>query len=239
MRSGDWHSRNPVLNSGTALDDEMMIDPPSKKSTLALLFPSLAMARLVIFFWVHPRQRFHLRDLMRRTALSSASLQNELRRMTEIGALRREEEGARTYYGADQEHPSWRAWILLLRASALPVDILREALIDAEGIEAAFIFGSQARGDTRPDSDVDLFLIGSRESREEIGDCLLEAEFLLGKELDVIGIDEEQLTARINSGSTFVKRVMAEPKQWVRGGPEFLLAPQSLGKTLFREHSHD
>jgi predicted nucleotidyltransferase len=199
----------------------MMIDSP-KKSTLALLFPSPAMARLVIFFAVHPGGRFHLRDLMRRTGLNSASLQNELRRMTEIGALRREEEGARTYYIADQEHPSWRAWILLLRASASPSDVLREALIDADGIEAAFIFGSQARGDTRPDSDVDLFLIGSREARDDLGDCLLEAEFLMGKVLDVIGSDEEQLTARIRSGNWFVRRVLAEPKDWVRGGPETL-----------------
>jgi predicted nucleotidyltransferase len=199
-----------------------MIDPPTKKSTLALLFPSPAMARLVIFFAVHPGGRFHLRDLLRRTALSSASLQNELRRMTEIGALRREEEGARTYYVADQEHPSWRAWFLLLRASALPADILREALIDAEGIEAAFIFGSQARGDTRPDSDVDLFLIGSSEARDQVLDRLSDAEFLMGKELDVISTDEERLVERIRAGNSFVSRVLAEPKQWVRGGPETL-----------------
>ena len=197
----------------------MMIDPPAKKSTLGLLFPSLAMARLVIFFWVHPKQRFHLRDLMRRTGLSSASLQNELRRMTEIGALRREDEGARTYYVANQEHPSWRAWVLLLRASASPSDILREALIDADGIEAAFIFGSQARGDTRADSDVDLFLIGSEEGRDQALYQLSEAEFLMGKELDVIGYDEEQLATRVRSGSSFVNAVLAEPKEWVRNGP--------------------
>lgn len=197
----------------------MITDPPAKKSTLALLFPSLAMARLVIFFWVHPKQRFHLRDLMRRTGLSSASIQNELRRMAEIGALRREDEGARTYYVADQEHPSWRAWVLLLRASASPSDILREALIDADGIEAAFIFGSQARGDTRPDSDVDLFLIGSEEGRDQALHQLSEAEFLMGKELDVIGYDEEQLATRVRSGSSFVNAVLAEPKEWVRNGP--------------------
>jgi len=200
----------------------MMIDTATPRSTLALLFPSLAMARLVIFFAVHRGGRFHLRDLMRRTGLSSASLQNELRRMTEIGALRREEEGARTYYVADEEHPSWRAWILLLRSSASPSDVLREALIDAEGIEAAFIFGSQARGDTRPDSDVDLFLIGSREARDDLGDCLLEAEFLMGKVLDLIGSDQEQLAERVRAGNWFVRAVLAEPKEWVRGGPEAL-----------------
>lgn len=200
----------------------MKIDSPGRNSTLALLFPSLAMARLVIFFAVHPGARFHLRGLMRRTGLSSASLQNELRRMTEIGALRREDEGGRSYYVAEQEHPAWRAWILLLRSSARPAEVLREALVDAEGIEAAFIFGSQARGDTRPDSDVDLFLIGSKAARDEIGDLLLEAEFLLGRELDVIGSSEEQLAERVRAGNWFVGRVLDEPKQWVRGGPEAL-----------------
>ncbi len=222
MRSKNWHSGILVLDFGTTPNGEMMIDPPTRKSTLALLFPSLAMARLVIYFWVHSKQRFHLRDLMRRTALSSASLQNELRRMTEIGALRREEEGARTYYAADQEHPSWRAWALLLRASGSPAEILREALIDADGIEAAFVFGSQARGDTRPDSDVDLFLIGSNEARDQVLDRLSDAEFLMGKELDVISTDEVRLVERIRAGNSFITRVLAEPKQWVRGGPEAL-----------------
>lgn len=222
MRTGGWRDPHLVLNSGTDPNGEMMIDPPSKKSTLALLFPSLAMARLVIFFSVHPKARVHLRDLMRRTGLSSASLQNELRRMMEIGALRREEEGGRAYFVAEEEHPSWYAWILLLRASASPVEILREALIDAEGIEAAFIFGSQARGDTRPDSDVDLFLIGSSEARDQTLDRLSEVEFLMGKELDVISTDEERLVKEMQAGNSFLSRVLSEPKQWVRGGPEAL-----------------
>jgi predicted nucleotidyltransferase len=185
----------------------MNIDPPNRAPGLALFFSSLGLARLVIFFWVHPKQRFHLRDLMRRTGRSMASIQDALERMVEIGALRREDVGGRACYVADEGHPSWRAWVLLLRASGSFAEILREALIDAEGIEAAFVFGSQARGDTRPDSDVDLFLIGSEEARDGVvRDLLLEAEFLLGKELDVIGSDAEKLAARVRSGSSFVNR---------------------------------
>lgn len=201
----------------------MNIDPPNKAPGLALFFSSLELVRLVIFFWVHPRQRFHLRDLMRRTGRSMASIQDALDRMVEIGALRREDEDDRACYVADEGHPSWCAWVLLLRASGSFAEILREALIDADGIDAAFIFGSQARGDTRPDSDVDLFLIGGEEARDGVvRDLLLEAEFLLGKELDVIGSDVEKLAARVRSGSSFVLRVFEEPKLWVRGGPQVL-----------------
>lgn len=189
----------------------------AKKSSLAALFPSMAMARLVIFFAVHPGARYHVRELSRLTGLSSASLQHELKRMTQLGALRREDEHGRAYYGADESHPVWYAWFLLLRASARPADVLREALMDAPDLQGAFIFGSSARGDARPESDIDVFLIGSREARAEAGRRMVEAELLVGREVDLIGYDTDQLAARVRSNNGFIRRVLSEPKEWVRG----------------------
>lgn len=124
-------------------------------SSLAALFPSTAMARLVVFFAVHPGQRFHLRELKRRTRLSSASLQREVQRLVHTGALEGEEHGTgRVYFSVNEAHDAWRAWALLLRSAADPADVLREALIDAAGTEGAFVYGAAARGDPRPDSDV-------------------------------------------------------------------------------------
>lgn len=202
-------------------EDRLRARARERTSTLASLFPSLAMARLVVFFLVRPGGRFHLRELMRLTGLSSASLQHELRRLVEIGALRREE-GARPAYDADESHPAWRAWILLLRSAARPADVLREVLAGSAGIDAAFVFGSAARGDTRPDSDVDLLLLGSGEARKAAGRLLAEAEVLIGRELDVAGYGLDDFGARARAGSAFVRRVLAGPKDWVRGGPEAL-----------------
>lgn len=190
---------------------------PSNKSSLAALFPSMAMARLVIFFAVHPGARYHVRELSRLTGLSSASLQHELRRLAGIGALVREHEGSRTYYRAEESHRAWYAWFLLLRAGARPADVLREALVDAPDLEGAFVFGSSVRGDARPDSDIDVFLIGSNEARTEAGRRLVEAEFLVGRDVDVIGYDRDQLAARVRSNNGFIHRVLAGPKEWVRG----------------------
>lgn len=189
----------------------------SAKSSLASLFPSMAMARLVIFFAVHPGGRYHVRELSRLTGLSSASLQHELRRLSQLGALVREDEGARAYYHADESHPVWKAWFLLLRASARPVDVLREALVDASELEGAFVYGSQVRGDARPDSDIDVFLIGSDRARDQAGLRLVEAEFLMGREVDLVGYDTHQLASRVRSNNGFIRRVLAEPKEWLRG----------------------
>jgi len=195
-------------------------------SSLGLLFPSLAMARVVIFFLVRPGGRFHFRELMRLTRLSSASLQHELRRLGEIGALRREE-GARPVYTADESHPAWRAWILLLRSAARPADVLREVLVDAPGVEGAFVFGSSVRGDARPDSDVDILLLGSEAARCEAGRHLAEAELLIGNDLDVVGYTREDFTTRARSGNPFIRRVLAEPKEWVRGSQEVLVQTEA------------
>lgn len=193
-----------------------------RTSTLALIFPSPAMARLVVFFAVHPGQRFHLRELMRLTRLPSASIQTELRRLTTMGALRRAEERGRAIYSADESHPSWRAWMLLLRSCAHPVDVLREALVDAPGLEGAFVFGSTARGDTREDSDLDLLLLGDEDAQLHAGRLLSEASFLIERELNVIAYDLDEISRRVQSGNAFTLRVLDGPKEWVQGGADVL-----------------
>jgi len=193
-------------------------------SSLASMFPSRAMARLVIFFSVHPGQRFHLRELKRRTRLSSASLQRELHRLVDLGALEREEgDDHRVRFAQRETHDAWRAWALLLRSVAAPADVLREALVDAPGVEGAFVYGSSVRGDARPGSDVDVCLIVregelSRALRLQLSDV----EFLLGKPLDVVEYSAGTARQRARSGNPFLSRILAEPKTWIYGGPESL-----------------
>jgi predicted nucleotidyltransferase len=207
----------------------MLQRPTGSDSTLASLFPSMAMARLVVFFAVHPGERFHLRELKRRTQLASASLQRELHRLVATGALVRDEsDTARVYFAADEAHDAWRAWAMLLRSVASPEDVLREALVDAPGIEAAFVYGSTVRGDTRPDSDIDLFLIvredvPARARRLQIS----EAELLIGRPLDVVEYSSATAQRRAGSGNPFLRRVLAEPKTWIYGSPAVLTAMEA------------
>ena len=110
----------------------------------------------------------------------------------------------------------------MLRASARPGDILREALVDAPDLQGAFIVGSTARGDTWPESDVDVFLIGSDPARTQAAYRLVEAELRMGREVDLIGYDIPELAARIESNNSFVERVLNEPQVWFRGSDQVL-----------------
>jgi len=192
-----------------------------RDSSLAALFHSPAMARLVVFFATHVDERFHFRDIMRRTHLANASVQRELQNLERMGAVKREEEQGRAYFSARDEHDAWRAWTMLLRSAAAPTDVLREALVDAPGIEAAFVYGSTVRGDARPDSDVDVFLLFDGDDPHiKVRRQLSDAEFLIGRQLDVVEYTAATASERMRSGNPFIKRVLAEPKAWLRGDPE-------------------
>lgn len=191
----------------------------SPMSDLHSTFASPAMARLLLYFALHPDEPLHIRALFRRTGLGMASLQKELERFQRLGILEQGRDGRRLIYRLNQASERWRALRTVVRQLAAPSEILREAFTGVPGVQAAFVFGSQARGDMRPDSDVDLFLVADEDASRAVQDPLSEAESLMGRDVDVITYSSSALRERIRAGNPFLRRVSREPKQWIVGDP--------------------
>jgi predicted nucleotidyltransferase len=196
----------------------------SRRSPLQYALASPAMVRLLLYFALHPDESVHVRELRRRTDLAMASLQNELGRLLRLGLITREQEGRRIVYHLDVDSPGWPAFRALIRQLADPAEVIREAFTGVEGVDAAFVFGSHARGDTRDDSDVDLFVLGREDVHAAVADPLSEAESLLGRDVDVVAFTHERALQRARSGSDFLRRILSEPKRWVAGDPRALAA---------------
>ncbi len=177
------------------------------------------MARLLLFFAVHPDDALHIRELYRRTGLGMASLQKELDRFQRLDIVRKDRDGRRLIYRLDVDSDHWRAMRALVRRLATPAEVLREALTGVPGVEAAFVFGSQARGDMRPDSDVDLLLVADEPASRAVQDPLSEAESLMGRDVDVVTFSHAGVREKLRAGTHFFQRIRREPKQWVAGDP--------------------
>jgi predicted nucleotidyltransferase len=190
-------------------------------ATLHELLPR-ATIRVVTHFLVHPESELHFRALQRHTALGIHSLQREVARLESLGLIDRREEDGRVVFRAVADHPSWDAFRVLVREHAHPGDILREAIHDVEGIDAAFVFGSQVRGDTRPDSDVDLLVVGDEIASHQLGEAMLRAQALLDRRVDVKHYTRSKLAAGLAQGSRFLHEVLAGPKEWLVGSAEVL-----------------
>lgn len=192
--------------------------------SLASVLASRALAAVVIYFVLHPDAALHFRALQRVTQVSSRSLQHEMARLEALGIVQRERDGRLVRYRAVAGHPRWSVLREMVRQFAEPEDLLRVALADVVGIDAAFIYGSCARGDMHENSDIDVFVLGEMldmDTRIALAGGTLEASVLLNREVNVSRYTREKLEAR-RTGS-FLRSVLAGPKKWLVGS-ETLLA---------------
>jgi predicted nucleotidyltransferase len=198
--------------------------PRTHKATdpLSTALASGAMARLARYFAVNPEARPHVRALERATGLGPRSLQNELDRLASLGVLVREAGGTRVRYRVDESSTLWPLLRQMVRHLSRPADVLPFALAEVPGIEAAFVFGSHAKGVERPDSDVDLFVVGDDLDETALLRHTLEAGVLLDREVNVVTATRAELAERLAAGRRFFRDVMAGAKQWVAGSPAAL-----------------
>lgn len=187
---------------------------------------SRALARLILHFAIHPDTRMHFRALQRYTGLGNRSLQEQLEKLTGWGVVLREETGGTVSYRSNLESARWPALRELVRSFADPAEVLSEALADVGGVEAAFVFGSTARGQAREDSDVDLFVLGDAIPAAKLGRATSMASILLDREVDVKRFTRAKLERIIENGDAgFVTSALRGPKRWVAGSESALPAP--------------
>jgi predicted nucleotidyltransferase len=172
-------------------------------------------ARLAAYFVANPEARRGADALARSTGLSRRALQAELAWMIGNGLVRRERQGRRVLY-ARTWVPEWRTLENLVSSHGIPL-LLQSALAEVPGVEAAFIFGSLARGDARPDSDVDVLVYGDHLAGPDLGRAALDAAIALQRSVDLKEYDSERFRHDNNPNVSFLPTALAGPKVWLVG----------------------
>ncbi|HSW29056.1 MAG TPA: nucleotidyltransferase domain-containing protein [Longimicrobiales bacterium] len=187
------------------------------KTRLALLLTSAARAKLLQLFALFSDEPLRFRDIQRRIGVGSRSLQLELRRLEDLELIARQGRGREVRFRACTDNPLWLPVWQMVAGLARPDEICRILLADLAGVDAAFVYGSVARDDARPDSDVDVFVVGAGVDEIELARRTSEAGALLGREVNVAIYTPQQVREMVRAGHPYIGRVMREPKIWVRG----------------------
>jgi predicted nucleotidyltransferase len=211
----------------------------AERDSLDLLGMPTAEARMIRYFLVRPEARPHLREIQRALDLGGASVQRALNRLVALGALDRTEENGRTLYSVVPRASAWRALRLLESETRDPTPLIRAALVDVPGIEAAFVFGSMATGDTHDESDVDVLVVAHPSlDRRELNRRIGEAGLLLGRQVNTLRYTPAALAERLGNPSdpawAFVHQVLRGPKKWVAGAADALV-PLAMAAGIPRE----
>lgn len=187
-----------------------------KLDALSPLLGSEARARLLAHFTVHPESRLHVRALERHTGIGKGSLQAELKRLEEMGLVRRERDGRRIVYARTGYGREWTAIDTLVSAYA-PGLLIRDALAAVPGVEAAFIFGSVAKGNERNDSDIDLFVYGAHMDDAAMARAISDLSLVMDWRVDWKLYDRPRFLSDVRAGASFLPKALVGPRIWLIG----------------------
>jgi predicted nucleotidyltransferase len=209
---------------------------PSNLATL--LFGAYRRDALALLL-LHPEASLHVREIARVTSKVPGTLLRELNRLTDAGVLIRKAVGNQVHFQADTGCPIHDDLRNLLKKTVGVVDVLREALAPVAGkVQAAFVYGSVARGDERAGSDLDLMIVGDAKFADVVR-ALGHAQQALRREINPNLFPPREFRRKLAAGEPFLERVLADKKLFVIGGDDDLgkLAPHRKAQGSRRRQS--
>lgn len=167
-----------------------------------------------VFPWLFGQagRSYHLSELRRLTGLGSASLQRELKRLTEAGLVHSERVGNLRLFSANQKSPVFNELVALTQKTLGVASLLRDALLPlAPRLQAAWLYGSVAKQTDTAQSDIDVMLVGENLLLGSILELLLPLEAQLGRKINPSCYTPADFERRRADPDSFVNRVLAQP----------------------------
>jgi predicted nucleotidyltransferase len=186
----------------------------TKRSVLALLYG-------------HADEAFYLRQITRAVGMGHGAVQRELKQLTESGVLTRSVHGNQVYFQANRQCPIFEELRRLMVKTAGAAEVLRDALAPLrDKIEAAFVYGSLARGEEVARSDVDVMVVGNA-TFDEVLQALGPVEEQLGRETNPTVYSANEFKEKLTGEQHFLTSVLKGPKIMLIGEEDDLrgLAP--------------
>lgn len=166
---------------------------------------------ILLRFFARAGVERHVRELARELGWSATMVGRELGRLERAGVLRSERVGSARRFRIDEDSPIATEIRSLVQKTIGVEARLQEALAGVPGVEEAFLYGSYARGDERPASDLDLMVIGPVD-QEMLTERLTDVERDLGRDVNVTSYERGELERSQGGGDVFLKNALGGPR---------------------------
>ena len=149
------------------------------------------------------------------------AVQRELEKLAASGLVTIKKIGNQKHYQANRDAPIFEELRGILLKTVGLADILRVALLPFETrIQAAFIYGSIAKGSDTVHSDIDVLIIGKDLAYADVYGVLSACESQLGRPVNPSIYSVRELRRKLINDDTFVSRVLEQPKIFLIGSAD-------------------
>ena len=195
---------------------------PQRISLADALFSGTQQRVLALLFG-QPDRSFYANEVIALTRGGSGAVQRELARLAQSELVTVHSSGKQKHYQANPASPIFDELCGVVRKTMGLAEPLREALAPlADRIEAAFVYGSVAKREDAAGSDIDLLIVSDDVTYADLYQVLEAVSQQLGRAVNPTIYTSAELAKRIAGGGAFVKRVLAQPKIWLKGDEHVL-----------------
>jgi predicted nucleotidyltransferase len=173
------------------------------------LFRSEMQVRLLALLILQPERSWTLSELSETLAAPQSSVHRELGRAEAAGIIQRDASFRPHRFRAITSDPLYEPLAAILRSSVGVEDALRGALKRPD-VLAALIHGSWASGVRRPDSDIDVLVVGDADLRK-LRSVVRPIGKAAGRTIDLTVMTPEELRDLLDRRSSFGRRLLEGP----------------------------
>jgi predicted nucleotidyltransferase len=166
---------------------------------------------LLRLFFSHPERRYYIRELARMLNLPPAYIRRELIKMENEGLFKSEFAGKERYFFLNPDYFLYQEVKSIVERTIGIEGSLKKALSRIEGIKEAYIFGSYAKNKLTPDSDIDLFIVGSNNYDKTLAKITsLQEKF--GREFNLIDMSEAEFDKKKKHKDELLSNILSGKK---------------------------
>jgi predicted nucleotidyltransferase len=179
--------------------------------------------RVLALIFGHSDRSFYTSEIVRSVHSGTGAVERELSRLQRSGLVSVERIGNQKHYRANHQSPIFEELQSLVLKTVALTEPLKKALRPySDKIEAAFVYGSVAKGTDTARSDIDLMVIGGDLDYSELYTAAQNAENIFGRKVSPIFLSPGDWKRKASQKGSFVNKISALPKMFLFGSEEDL-----------------
>ena len=198
-------------------------------------FPSLGIAqslfsevqlKVLALLFGQPNRQFQMSELISLVNSGVGAVHRIVKRLVKSGLVNEDVIGRTKFYQANADSPVFHEiYGLVIKTVALAIPLHLALTPYMELINAAFIYGSVARGTDHASSDVDIIIIGEGLLYTDILNATQPVESEIGRTISVKILTRKEWKKKVDDQNPFVARVLSQPMIFLKGSDHDIREP--------------
>jgi predicted nucleotidyltransferase len=165
--------------------------------------------KILEVFFLNEKEKIYINEMAQRIDEYPANVYKKLVVLKQQGILIDSYEGKERYFFLNKDYPFLKEYKKIILKEVGFEKLLKDKLMEIEGIDSAYLFGSYAEGKLSEESDIDLLVVGDFNS-DKFQKIILEFQKKSGREINSMEITKKEVEKRIGEKDPLLEDIFSK-----------------------------